>query len=529
VTPGRPDAQRAKLVRVTEVGTTTEAGALRFGSARGTWVLVGTVLGSGIASLDATVVNLALPRLGSDLHTDFAGLQWVVTGYTLSLASLILVGGALGDRFGRRRVFVVGVAWFAIASLLCGVAPNVGMLVAARVLQGVGGALLTPGSLAILQASFHPDDRARAIGAWSGLGGVTTAIGPFVGGWLIDVASWRWIFFINLPLAAVVVWVAIVHVPESHAAGTGGTGRHGLDVPGALLGALGLAGITDGLIERSWWVGVAGAVLLVVFVVVELRSAMPMLPLSIFRARQFTAANLVTLVVYAGLGAVFFLIGLVLQVALGYSPVEAGVATIPITVLMLALSARAGALAQKIGPRWPMTIGPLVMAAGLLLMTRIEPGVTYATGVLPGVLLFGLGLATTVAPLTATVLAAADVEHAGIASGVNNAVARVGGLLAVSAIPIIAGFHPGGDVPAADLVDGFHVVLVAAAGAITAGGVLAWAQIRSTVLAVATAEEGAPPAPERTPCFHCGADAPPATVYVDASGAGRRQDQPASP
>lgn len=497
-----------------------EGERVRFGTPRGTWVLVGMVLGSGIVSLDATVVNIALPRLGADLGTDFAGLQWVLNGYTLSLASLILVGGALGDRYGRRRLFVIGVVWFALASLLCGVAPNAGALVGARVLQGIGGALLTPGSLAILQASFHPDDRARAIGAWSGLGGVTTAIGPFLGGWLIDAASWRWIFLINLPLSVLVVWIAVRHVPESRAPVDPITRAHRLDLTGAAVGALGLAGLTDGLIERSWTIGIGGALLLAGFVVVEARTPAPMLPLGIFRSRQFTAANLVTLVVYAGLGAVFFMIGLVLQESLGYSPVEAGAATFPITAIMLALSARAGALAQRIGPRWPMTIGPFTMAGGLVVMTRITPGAAYATGVLPGVVLFALGLAATVAPLTATVLAAADEEHAGVASGVNNAVARVGGLLAVASVPSVAGFSPGRDVAPGQLVSGFHVVLLAAAGSIAAGGLLAWARIRASVLD-APAHDAPTPSNERTTCFHCAADAPPLTIYGERGQGGR--------
>ena len=461
-----------------ETSTPETSTPVRFGTTRGRWVLAAMVLGSGMVSLDATVVNVALPRLGEDLHADFAGLQWVVNGYTLSLASLILIGGSLGDRLGRRRVFVVGVVWFAVASLLCGIAPNVGSLVAARALQGVGGALLTPGSLAILQASFHPDDRAKAIGAWSGLGGVTTAIGPFLGGYLVDAASWRWIFLLNLPLAAVVVWVSTRHVPESRDATV--VGR--LDFPGAFIGAIGLAGSTWGLIERSWLIGLSGAVAFIVFVVIEARRRNPMLPLGIFRSRQFSSANLVTLFVYAGLSAVLFMIGLVLQQALGYSPLEAGASTFPITIIMLTFSARAGALAQRIGPRWPMTIGPAIIACGLLAMTRIEPGRSYGRTVLPAVVLFSAGLALTVAPLTATVLAAADASRAGVASGVNNAVARIGGLLAVASIPLVAGFSPVTDVTPGELVDGFHTTLIAAAVLVAIGAVLSFLGIRSNVL-----------------------------------------------
>ncbi len=490
---------------------------IRFGTAKGRWVLIGTILGSGMASLDATVVNVALPRLSRDLHADFADLQWVLNGYTLTLASLILVGGSLGDRYGRRKVFSIGVVVFALASLLCGLAPNVALLVAARMFQGVGGALLAPGSLAILQASFHPDDRARAIGAWSGFGGITTAIGPFVGGWLVDTASWRFVFLLNLPLAALVLWVAWHHIPETRSPPAGG----GADVTGAVVGALGLAGTTYGLIERSWPIGIAGLIGLVAFVLVERRGHAPMLPLKIFRSVRFSATNIVTLFVYAGLAAALFLIGLVLQEALGYSPIEAGAASLPITAVMLVFSARAGALAQRIGPRWPMTIGPLVIAGGLLLMTRIAPGAGYVGAVFPAVLVFACGLALTVAPLTATVLAAADAEHSGVASGVNNAVARVGGLLAVAAVPLIAGFAPGAVVGPAKLVDGFHAALVGAAGLVALGGVIAWLTIRSTVLEQAppggSDGEGAPDGGD--PCFHCGVGSPPQVV---ATGGGAR-------
>ena len=496
-----------------DIAPTSAAGPVRFGTPTGRWVLLGMVLGSGMASLDATVVNIALPRLGDDLDAGFAGLQWVVNGYTLSLAALILVGGALGDRFGRRKVFTVGVVWFVAASLACGIAPNIETLVAARVLQGIGGALLTPGSLAILQASFHPADRARAIGAWSGLGGVTTALGPFLGGYLVDAASWRWIFLLNLPLGAVVIWIAVRHVPEtrSHDASAG------LDVSGALVGAIGLAASTYGLIERSAPIGAAGVAALVAFVVVESRRRNPMLPLAVFRSRQFSAANLVTLFVYAGLAAVLFMIGLVLQQSLGYSPIEAGTATLPITVIMLAFSARAGSLAQRIGPRWPMTCGPLVIAIGLVLMLRIEPGAHYLSSVFPAVLVFACGLSLTVAPLTATVLAAADAEHSGIASGVNNAVARVGGLLAVATIPLVAGFSPTGVVGPGALVDGFHTVLVAAAIAVAVGAVVAFAGVRADTLAVATPDDPTL-IDHRPPSYHCAADAPPLTVHGQGRG-----------
>jgi len=484
------------------------AGQIRFGTPAGRWLITAMVLGSGVVSLDATVVNVALPRMARDLGADFAELQWVVNSYTLTLAALILIGGSLGDHFGRRRVFVVGTVWFMAASALCGLAPTVELVIAARALQGVGGALLTPGSLAILQASFHPQDRARAIGAWSGFAGVTTAIGPFVGGYLIDAASWRWVFLLNLPLGLVVVWITSRHVPESRDPGA----SRSLDYTGAVTGALGLAGITWGLIERSWPIGIAGAILLVLFVVVERRSSKPMLPLGIFESSQFTSANIVTFFVYAGLGAVLFMIGLVLQVSMGYSPLEAGASLIPITIIMLTFSAKSGQLAQRIGPRWQMTFGPFTIALGLFMMTRVEPGRGYVTGVLPAVIVFASGLALTVAPLTATVLAAAGAEHSGIASGVNNAVARVGGLLAVAAVPLVAGFSPTGEVSAAELVDGFHITVVAAAVLVVIGGVVAWIGIRSNVLATSTPDDSTPIA-ERRPCYHCGSDAPPLAVH----------------
>ena len=421
------------------------------GTARGRWVLLAAVLGSGIALLDATVVNIALPTLGRELDADLTDLQWTVNAYVLALAALILLGGSLGDRFGRRRVFVIGVVWFGVASLLCGLAPDIEALIAARALQGIGAALLTPGSLALLQASFVPDDRARAVGAWSGLGGIAAAIGPFVGGLLVEV-SWRLVFLVNLPLCVVVVVVALRHVPES----SDPQASPRVDVAGAVLGALGLAGVTYALVaagERgasagvlaSGLLGVAG---LVGFVLVERRSTHPMMPLEVFSSRQFSAANAVTFAVYAALGGVFFLLVVHLQVVVGLSPLAAGTSLLPITALMLALSPRAGALAARTGPRLPMTVGPLLCAVGVLLMTRIDVGADYVADVLPGVVLFGLGLSATVAPLTVTVLAAAPERYAGLASGINNAVARTAGLLAVAVLPLAAGLG-GTDDPAA--------------------------------------------------------------------------------
>jgi EmrB/QacA subfamily drug resistance transporter len=459
-------------------------------------VLLATVLGSGIAFLDATVVNVALPTIGEELDAGIAGLQWVVNAYTLTLSGFLLLGGSLGDHYGRRRVFVVGVIWFAAASLLCGLAPGVEALIAARALQGIGGALLTPGSLAIIEASFRAEDRGPAIGAWSGLGGVTAAIGPFLGGWLVQAASWRWIFLINLPLAVVVVWVARRHVPESRDPNARGR----LDYLGAALAAAGLGGVVYALTDgpalgwtspRILLAGAVGVAALVAFVLWERRSRHPMLPLDIFASRQFTAANLVTFVVYGALGGSLFLMPIQLQRVVGFSPLAAGVALIPITVIMLLLSARAGRLSARIGPRLPMTLGPLLVAAGFVLYTRIGPGADYLTDILPGMLVFGVGLTLTVAPLTATVLAAAPREHAGIASAVNNDVARAAGLLAVAVLPVAAGISGAGALDPGRFDDGFHTAVLIAAALCAVGGLVSWFAIRNPAPEPVAAARGA--------------------------------------
>ncbi|MEV4834368.1 MFS transporter [Nonomuraea sp. NPDC049486] len=412
-------------------------GHIELRSARGRWVLAATVLGSGLAMLDSTVVNVALPFLGAELGAGMAGLQWTVNAYTLTLAGLILLGGSLGDRFGRRRVFLIGMAWFALASALCAAAPTIEFLIAARALQGVGGALLTPGSLAIIQASFSKADRPRAIGVWSGLGGVASAVGPLLGGAMVQTAGWRWAFLINLPLAAPALLVAARHVPESRDEQAAGR----FDVLGSVLAALSLAGITYGLIELDAPVPlVAGVVLGAAFVVLEWRrSPDALVPVGLFADRVFSAVNAVTLVMYGAMGVVFFLLAVQLQVVSGFSPLAAASALLPVTVLMLLLSPRAGELAKRHGPRWPMTGGILLAGVGFVLMSTIGADVSYALVVLPAVTVFGLGLSAAVAPLTATVLATADDRHAGTASGINNAVARTGGLLAVAAVPPLVG------------------------------------------------------------------------------------------
>ncbi|GAB2924545.1 MFS transporter [Streptomyces heilongjiangensis] len=454
---------------------------VRLASAQGRWILLTTVLGSSMAMVDSTVVNVALPRMGRDLDTDLAALQWTVNAYMLTLAGLILLGGALGDRFGRRRIFVLGVVWFASASLLCGIAPDAAVLIAARALQGVGGALLTPGSLALIQASFHPDDRARAVGLWSGFGGIGAAVGPFLGGWLVDGPGWRWVFLLNVPLALLCVPIALRHVPES---GDGRAHGRGFDVLGAALGALSLAFVTYALIEATTGAvpvavtAVAGVAAGVAFVRVERRRADPMMPPEIFASRLFTAVNVVTLFVYAAFSGFFFLAALQLQVVSGYSALAAGTALLPITVLMLLLSSHAGALGERVGPRIPLTVGPVLCAVGVLLMLRVGPGASYPTDVLPALLVLGLGMVTLVAPLTATVLASVSTEHAGLASGINNAAARAAGLVAVAALPLVAGMGPEAFRDPVQFDDAFSTAMPVCAVLLLAAAALAFTTVR---------------------------------------------------
>jgi EmrB/QacA subfamily drug resistance transporter len=460
------------------VVVTDTAGEVRLGTATGRAVVTAAVLGSAMTMLDGTVVNVALRTIGEDLDASLAQLQWISNGYLLSLASLILLGGSLGDRFGRRRVFVVGTVWFALASLACGLAPTAEVLIAARVLQGCGAALLMPGSLAMIQGAFVRDDRAAAIGAWSGLGGIASAIGPFVGGGLVEYASWRWIFLVNLPIAVVTVVVARRSVPET----LDPNAPRRFDVIGALLAVLFLGGITYALIE--WGGGYAPWAILVAvlaavgYVVDERRSDHPMLPLGIFADRIFSAANVMTLLVYAALGAVLFFLVLQLQVVSGYTALEAGMATLPITICMLLLASRGGRLGTRIGPRIPMTVGPLMLAVGTLLLLGVGADVDYVRDVLPGLTVFGLGLALLVAPLTATVLAAASDEHAGIASGVNNAVARAGSLLAVAALPVAVGLSGDEYADPAALDAAYGDAMVICAVLLVLGGLVSWVTIR---------------------------------------------------
>jgi EmrB/QacA subfamily drug resistance transporter len=442
-----------------------------------------------MAFLDATAVTVALPSIGRDLHSSLSGLQWTVTAYTLTLAALILLGGSLGDRYGRRRVFLVGVGWFALASLVCGLAQNTVELAAARAVQGMGGALLTPGSLALIQSSFRPADRARAIGLWSGLGGVAGLVGPFLGGELVDLASWRLVFLINVPVALLVVGIGLRRVPESR-----DPSAHGrFDVLGAVLGAAALAGVTYALIRagedpRGADVVVSGALGLLAgvgFVRRERRAAAPMLPPGIFADRQFTGANLATFAVYGALGGAGLFLVLQLQTVLGWSAAASGASMLPSTLLLILLSSRAGALAARIGPRIPMTVGPLITAAGALWLSGVDGRQPWTIDVLPGSLLQGLGMALTVAPLTATVLSAAPDSLAGVASGVNNAVARAAQLLAVAALPVAVGLSGRDYGRPAAFTAGYRTAMFVCAALFALGGLVSWVTIRADALAPA--------------------------------------------
>ncbi|MCW2847145.1 MAG: family efflux transporter permease subunit [Marmoricola sp.] len=494
--------------------------ALEWGQARARWVLTATVLGAALTFIDATVVNIALPHLAVDLDAGSEALTWVVNGYTLTLAALVLIGGALGDRFGRRRVYVVGITGFALASAACGLAPDVGTLIAARAVQGVAAALLTPGSLAILQASFTPKDRPRAIGAWSGLTGVAGAIGPFFGGWIIEVADWRWAFLVNLPIAAVVVLITRRHVPESRPPATGGK----LDWTGAGLLALCLALLTFALTASSsasfLSLAVGGCLLAslvvgAVFVVFEHRSPAPLVPVRLFASRVFVFANVMTLLVYAALGVVFFSVGIVLQVGAGRSPIQAGLSLLPVTVVMLLFSSRAGALMDKAGARLPMTLGPLVAAVGVALLTRIGADVNYVLDVLVPTTVFGAGLTLMVTPLTATVLAAVPDDVVGLASGVNNAVARTGGLLAVASVPLVGGLGGKGLTDPVQVLDGFQTLMWCCVVLLVAGATLALVGVPSK------REHDLSDPAARPPERHCSPAGPPVAAGSEAlSGSG---------
>jgi EmrB/QacA subfamily drug resistance transporter len=414
----------------------TRAGAQATAQKTKRIVLIAAILGSGIVFLDSTIVNVALPAIRQSLHGALAEQQWVVEAYLLTLSSLLLIGGSLGDLFGRRRVFAIGLTGFGLFSLVCAVAPTSGVLIAARAAQGVAGALLVPSTLALIVDNFGEGERGAAIGSWTAWTGIVTVVGPLTGGVLVQLASWRWIFAVNL-VPVLVTLLLLRRLPGDHR-----TPGH-VDVVGAVLCALGLAGPVFALIEQpdhGWSSAVVavplivGIILLVAFVLWERRSPQPMLPLHLFRSRNFTVGNLTTFALYAGLGVATFFIVLFIQQVGGYTPVEAGLSLLPITVMVVTLSRRFGGLADRIGPHRFMAAGPMVAGAGLLLLVRVSAQATYATELLPGILVFGLGLSMTVAPLTATVLGAVEPGHAGLASGVNNSVARVANLIAIAAI-----------------------------------------------------------------------------------------------
>lgn len=403
------------------------------------WVLSTAILGSGMAFIDGTVVNVALPAIQNQLHASLHQVQWVVESYALLLAALLLLGGALGDRFGRRRIFVIGVAIFGVASVLCALSRDVNQLIAARALQGAGAALLVPGSLALISAFFPERERGRAIGTWAGFSGITAAVGPVIGGWLIDHYSWAWAFLVNAPIAALIVAMALLRVPESR--DPRATGR--LDWPGAALVTLGLGGIVFAFIEapvRQWTSpAVTAAIVLGVaamgaFAWVERQAPQPMLPLRFFRDRLFAGANVLTLLVYAALGGGLFFVPLALIQVHGLSATAAGAALLPFILIMFALSRWAGHLADRVGPRMPLAVGPLIAAAGFAALALPSTAANYWTGFLPGIVVLGLGMSVTVAPLTTAVMNAAGTEAAGVASGINNAVSRVAGVLAIAAL-----------------------------------------------------------------------------------------------
>ena len=409
-----------------------------------TLTLVTTIIGSGVVFLDGTIVNLALPHIASSLHARFSDLQWIADGYLLSLSSLILLGGSLGDILGRKRVYLIGLAGFGVMSLLCGLSPNVNFLIVLRLLQGVFGALLVPGGLAIINTNFPREERGAAIGKWSAWSGILAAIGPLVGGYIIDATSWRWIFFINVPLIAACGYLAKLSVQESR-----DQRARKIDYMGAALAAISLAGITYGLIEgpANHWsaqslVSLAmGAIFFAIFLLNQRRNRDPMVELSLFRSRNFSGSNMMTFAMYGALAGFMFALVIYMQTKLGYSAIKAGASLLPVSLILLLFSSRMGALSSKYGPRFFMSAGPLIAASGIILLTNYRPGDSYWWFLLPRVLLFSIGLVLLVAPLTTTVMTSVDEASSGIASGINNAVSRVAGLVVIALLGLFGSQH----------------------------------------------------------------------------------------
>jgi EmrB/QacA subfamily drug resistance transporter len=462
----------------------TDDGLLRYSSARGRWVLAAVILGSGAAFLESSVVTVALPAIGRDLDLDLGGLQWVMNAYLLSLSALMIIGGSLGDFYGRREIFNLGLLGFAATSALCAIAPSGGVLIAARILQGACAALLVPTSLAIVEASFTEEDRGAAIGAWSGWSGISSLVGPFVGGWLVDQTSWRSVFAVVVIAALAAAWLGFRHLPETRGARTA---RQRPDWIGSVLISAGLAAVTYALVEagghglsdpRVAIMAAIGCLFLVAFLLTERRVSDPMLPLAIFRSRQFSGANISTFANYLAIGAMFFFLSLQLQDVLGYSALAAGAASLPATLIMLAFSPQAGRLGQRIGPRIPMTVGPIVLGVGLVLLAGVEAGDDYLESILPGVIVFGIGMTIFVAPLTTAVLGALPDARAGTASAVNNAIARLAQLFASAALPAAAGLTASTAVGPGAFSAGFQTAMLIAAVIAALGGLISWATIR---------------------------------------------------
>ena len=434
------------------------------------FVLIATVLGTSVAFLDGTIVNLALPHIGSDLHANFAALQWIVDGYLLSLSALILLGGSLGDIFGRKKVYLVGLVGFGITSLLCALAPNAPALIIVRVWQGIFGALLTPGALAIINTNFPKELRSQAIGRWTAFGSIAIVVGPLAGGLILAVTSWRWIFLINLPIIIACIAFALPSIEESR-----DDRPRKVDAPGALTAALALAGITYGLIQgpASHWRAdalgalLAGIILAVYFVILEQKSKDPMVELELFRSRNFTGSNLMTFAMYGALSGFTFALVIYLQTKMGYSSLAAGFSLLPVSILMLFFAGRVGELADKFGPRLFMTVGPITSALGIASLYTLAPGNSYWLHVLPGAVLFGVGLVLMVAPLTITVMSSVAGTNSGIASGVNNAVARVAGLLVIAGLGLLGTDHV------------YQFAIAVSAGLALLSGILSFAVIRN--------------------------------------------------